>query len=1099
MKSLIFILLILFSQLSFSQEGDVTKTLTSGCGMSKTNVIPADGTICEEDIAFGMLYEMFPSLFNELLPMWGLDYVQTADGELTRDTYIGLYNGDKIFFTLFEMFFKLVAFCIVIYVVILGVSTATRLLKGEDLSDNQGGSKDNPKSWLMGAVLGGSFLIPVKNFFLGQAIVFTLGVSAISGANFVMSIFLAGNQTMFNQNSNPTRIAETSVSGTKDRHYYIADSFYRYLTRMQLCREQSAKWILASDGINVNTPEEYVNLYKCSSGSTSEPNSPYKAKSDDDYSGFAWFQGSEYKFDPINPFTTIYNKEFSGINFETRRFEGNSCKDENLNVGVIKFSCGSMQMQTIDWSGNGLFQLLSYNEIVSFFYEIDTISQVYSSEMDQQSVENMVYQKWTKAREILETALVNAWERDASSNEFTALDGKVIDEATALKQIIIDKNNRVFVDAAQKFHTHAMNSITFGGHRSLTRLNYTPNPALTTGNMGSNSGALSDINSVSTTSAFTHHFAKSAGFAKQVESAQCMDQSWDHESALLIMRFLKGESVRIDGLANPRCLDVLNAAVIEHNPTWVDLPAKELMLTARKRFNNIEKELIDNWVSTIEVFADQRRGVESSFNRVIKNDLPMAAWGRMRSQGYLAIADYAQTMSNVVVEYKRDLKMINNNFSFGDLGFETRFISWGILAENTEQIGKFPPFESGNEAFVSTDKTDGSMDEFVGSYHWIAAQEALIRSPNTITTDDINIGDVFKMISSPSTFWNRLGLDMSREGRTIEKCMDDPTMCPFPQTDPVVELSLIGHDMLDLVAKVYTVAAAGSALNQYAKISTAQGTGIKGGIKDALNAGKTKNITELISKGGQVVFGLLDVVYKILGFIMVTFAILGLLLAYLLPFLPKIYLYMGFISWLMVLVMASFSVLLWSVYWIRFTEKRDVITRAGYHYGVELMFKPTFNLIAVLFAWYFFYVVAFIIGMTIQWVWTLPLSGDSSLLRGYTDIIFVVIVIGMVYYVGLKYAYQLMDDLSGEMLEKLGVKNKKAKDGVSELIKAILYDKARSGLENVHGRTKMTGGAREANMDKLDKSNRVLNDFYKEHDRLKKQKSSPTANKGEQP
>jgi hypothetical protein len=179
------------------------------------------------------------------------------------------------------------------------------------------------------------------------------------------------------------------------------------------------------------------------------------------------------------------------------------------------------------------------------------------------------------------------------------------------------------------------------------------------------------------------------------------------------------------------------------------------------------------------------------------------------------------------------------------------------------------------------------------------------------------------------------------------------------------------------------------------------------------------------------------------------FMALGAALAYLLPLVPKIYLYLGFVSWLMVFVMASFSIMLLSLFWIRFHEKRDLIRTALLHYGIELAFKPTFNLLAVFFAAYFFYVVAFIVGGTMSFVWDLSSDKDSFLMP-YIEIIFILLVVTFVYIIGLRYVYQLMDDLAGEILSRLGVQNKKVKDKVSDFIKAILFDAAQEKTTELH-------------------------------------------------
>ena len=80
------------------------------------------------------------------------------------------------------------------------ISQGVRVLKGDDLNDASEG-KDTPMSTAGGVIAGSMFLLPYKNFFVGQMVVFSLGIGALSMANFFYSMFLSGNQAIFVQTS----------------------------------------------------------------------------------------------------------------------------------------------------------------------------------------------------------------------------------------------------------------------------------------------------------------------------------------------------------------------------------------------------------------------------------------------------------------------------------------------------------------------------------------------------------------------------------------------------------------------------------------------------------------------------------------------------------------------------------------------------------------------------------------------------------------------------------------------------------------------------------------------------------------------------------
>ena len=72
----------------------------------------------------------------------------------------------------------------------------------------------------------------------------------------------------------------------------------------------------------------------------------------------------------------------------------------------------------------------------------------------------------------------------------------------------------------------------------------------------------------------------------------------------------------------------------------------------------------------------------------------------------------------------------------------------------------------------------------------------------------------------------------------------------------------------------------------------------------------------------------------------------------------------------------------------------------------------------------------------------MPLSGEGAFgLRQILDPLFILLFVGFIYAMALKFSYNVMDEMAGELLAKLGVKNKSVKDSVGNMIKALLYDK----------------------------------------------------------
>lgn len=1045
-RAIFFIIAFSYSTLGIAQTAEVSKVGDTECATVDDKVTPANGTICEDDIAFGILYEMFPSIFNEIIPVWNLDEFTNAIGEINEQTMTGEYHGDKVFYTLFKLFYNLAVYAIAIYAAIFVASFVVRLIKGESINERRD-DKDSPKTVLGGVAIGGTFFIPYKQFFIGQLFIFTLGVCALSMANFVYSVFLAGNQSLFTQTVDPTRASALNPNQI-DRHTYIADSFYRYLTRMQICREQTAKYQLMGAGANAQTPDELLNLYSCGYGNR---DNVVRGQSDiEDYPGFTTrFLTAEQ----INTPTRYLYQDISQLLFAIKPVESNLCYvDGNY---TVDFYCGGMNLKVVNWGGSDLVELL--DDPVTLFSEIDRLSDRLTPVPSPENINAIMSDSWSRIERLLSDALIDAWDKEEELKDqgFVTVDNAVVRKGDALKSVILGSNQESFNEVASMLHLHAMNVITAGQYRMYKKAV----TAKRSGQGGRTTSRTPWSKSINNEKNITIHLEQAEIFASMSQQGQCMSYSWDTQEAIPVQKFISGEVDILDAKYNPRCLDMIKNELIEENPSWKDASQEELSQLANIRFNEIEAEFSKEWNDKVGIFASQRRAIESSYSKIIRDSVDgSGSWGKMRSQGYLSAADYAQNMTNSVNNYKSSVMRIINNFEMTTPQYGTAYVSESVLAK-FDLTEHFPEFTAGDEVLGSTSLSGGKVDPLVGPMHWISTQEHLVRQPSLSTNNNaMSMSSILDIFSAPPNYFDRLGIDLVGGEKTFEKCEENPLDCPYPLTDPVVELSLMGHDMLDKAISFYSIAfiarsgaealtAAGAKAGAITNITNnmAVNTASQSGVS-SIGFGGT--IVALLKEVG----GIADLIYKVLGGIMSVFFAMGLILAYLLPFLPKIYLYFGFITWLMVLVMASFAVFLWSIYWVRFKEKRDILKMAGYHYGVELMFKPTFNLIAVIFAWYFFYVVAFTIGASMGWVFSLPVAGEGHILRQYTDTLFIILIIGMVYFVGLKYSYQLMDDLSGEMLEKLGVRNKKIDDQMSTLLKAMLYEKAQGGLSQLHNK-----------------------------------------------
>lgn len=1085
---------ILLPLTSFAEEDAAVLTQTDCAVAEDGGVAFADGTLCEQDIAFGMLYEMFPAIFDELMPLWNLSSFSKL-GE-TQNSYqlMAEYNGSNVFFVLFDFFYDLVIACIITYVLLMFISQGVRVLKGDDLNDASEG-KDTPMSTAGGVIAGSMFLLPYKNFFVGQMVVFSLGIGALSMANFFYSMFLSGNQAIFVQTSNPARISNYTAKGdVQERHDFQADTFYRQLVRMDLCRMRSSEFTLTGMGPNAQSQEEYRNMHMCTAASPDVFTPALTWVSDGGTPPFLWYKTTRSSEGHGGVY--LYGK-LSNIAFESKATQSNACLFNGESSPDYK--CGEMDVHNPDWGSNPLVRLLDDPSVLKG--HIESLKDALHPGTPAGNIKGIIQSRWELLRSDLQDSLESAWQKaseglvdgaafDVADASVVSTDNEVVQKGDSLRAALQDNARPHFRQAAQFFHQEAMNLLMFG-----QAFSYYKDPSLYTlgaaaelggdlaGSTYTPGGLLADAasdyalageltESGVTFSGIEYHMQRARELSEIVLRGQCNNFRGYLSESENTAAFLRGEKDGFDGKSAARCVDVDAATVMEYEDGAGERDIALLRAEAEAREEELKSELDEKWRTYVSKLAAQRRAVEQSFADTVSSDGVDTWWVNLRQKGYLSAADYAQSANSVMMGYKRALKQIVNNFSIEVPSYSEEFVSKTLYTryDSTVQNVFHPLSYGGGRLLDGTSLPAGKMDPLIDSTQWLVQQESLIRENPLGVDDDTVLSQMSEMLSMPTTYLDRLGISTSLNAKTEERCLEDPKGCPFPLSDPLVELSMLGHDMVDVSTNFFMIglpAKIASGPNARDFIMSNQ----RGSVSDGSMTGFLKGAAMESVVGLVGIASIVDTIYDILSTVMTGVLLIGVGLAYMLPLIPKIYLYLNFVSWLSVVVMASFSVLLWSFFWFRMKEKRDMLRQAGFHYGIELMFKPTFSLISVIFAWYFFYVIAFAVGHGIGWMWGMPLAGNDGMIRPYFDMLMIILVICMAYFVGLHYTYQLMDDMINELMKRLGVRNIKDNDRISDFVKAMIFNHAKNAIEHAHDMANKKFGRTAAKADLMGRLN----------------------------
>jgi hypothetical protein len=568
------LLLFSFSYPTWADE-EVNELLRSSCGLDQNGEIAvANGTICERDIAFGMLYEMFPSLVDELRPIWNLSFFDAVGEAPEEQVLMGDYHGDGVFLTLFDLFYSLVILLIVVYLFLVIGQAVVRLLKGGSIF-NSGDREDDAKSWSIGAIIGGGILIPYKSFFVGPMIVFSMAIFSLSLANMFTSVFYSANQSIFEDYSTPEAMASDDISnGEWERHSFMADSYYRYMTTMALCQAETTSYKMSASS-SYDTADEYTQRYRCEmaeneSGVVMAENWNYETETPP----FAWY---EKGFSPNYGVGRYKYSSIDEIIFASRPQLSTAC--EIASERPKGHSCGGVSIVSPNWTNNPLIALL--DEPQELFDIVESMESQISSDMSGSQIAAIVTSHWTTLKKLLREALIEKAEDFAvedDDNSLVAVDNEVMDTRAALLRVL-DESARVhYQNASRMLHQTAMNSLLFGSDFGYEQIH-----AVRSGSKkkGSNEPNFDGMAS---------HLEKASELADWVRRGQCLDFQSGLENSARTLEFINGETELLSSMAIARCLDVGKGEILEYVENIKDYGTEEYRQRALERFEEIKTE-----------------------------------------------------------------------------------------------------------------------------------------------------------------------------------------------------------------------------------------------------------------------------------------------------------------------------------------------------------------------------------------------------------------------------------------------------------------------------------------------------------------------------
>tara|TARA_B100002019_G_scaffold253081_1_gene234395 strand:+ start:123 stop:3413 length:3291 start_codon:yes stop_codon:yes gene_type:complete len=237
-KTIIVSIIFLFSLSLYSE--DSTASITTNpetCGLTEDgNLKRVSGDICQEDIAFRALYDIFPSFFdNYVFKVIEFDYISEIENtnmspseETNRYIYTNLF--ENIFSTLSQLSLTFILL-IILYHLIVGIikslDSGTFLVEEKDRKNVYG-------FYLLGIFLS----LPIGNLLIIHIVLLLVFIFSIIPANLIFTYFLTGVLSGFSPNTEYNTVSENNPNYLAS--YNLLDEF----TKAKICKFNSTNYLL---------------------------------------------------------------------------------------------------------------------------------------------------------------------------------------------------------------------------------------------------------------------------------------------------------------------------------------------------------------------------------------------------------------------------------------------------------------------------------------------------------------------------------------------------------------------------------------------------------------------------------------------------------------------------------------------------------------------------------------------------------------------------------------------------------------------------------------------------------------------------------------
>lgn len=979
-------------------------TNASDCGVENSIVKFFSWDICEQDFAFRIFYKLFPDVMEEqILPIVNSTYLskvkdlETNNLEMNRAYQHSMLKIMEIMFNL-SMVFGSWLFLWHAALALLRSATEGSFL-GKEYNSTKTGIKYGVIIFLM---------LPAGNgLIIGHWLVFLLILFSIAFGNLFYGIFLnfidAGSDTA-NLNAGKNSIGtfddtaedrlaafkKYSETNSMDHNFFYGTEMAKKLTKASVCKIRTEQFILENNlsKLNNSNAAEY---YQCSSEKSSQSqilNRPLSGSSFVDTGGVF----TSYRTTETNIKNGSSNVSFtSGVRFG-KNIQGFSC----LNMeGIYSYSCGELTVSVPNITDSDTISLMNS---VGFYDTYTSISSNITSnyKASSTSVSNTAAAGW----ESISSRLVEKLAKNVNGKK----------QLTPSDEVII-KN------IAYVYHQLLLNDAMVG-------------VAAISGN---------NIIAPSTNIALVNNFKNTTNAAGFILDAYCIKNQENIKGSKNLITFLNDFKPSNEKNMTTSCLKLIGSKPngfwgIEFDQDKAGVAAAAVEINEK---TNLAKELLLDVVLDVQY---KREGLELSLFKSLKSVSKMSLTAQMRKVGFASAGGF---MLKIIKDKDIDnkfMRSLQNSIGFNDSNVDTKFIGSETSASTSNLPSSLNNANFADISFVYgnvvNDFTSGRKDLRMTDISPIVSSVYDDSLSQAGRSDDY-VNSILTLISDPfSSFKTAIGVKAGADSYEdiVKKCMTDIKLCPIPLENPIKGLSDYGHTLIaastNLMATSVLLSFTKYAAVNYktSKLLREKGGAVSTGNKlDAVADKAASNfklgpIAGFLAKSFNLAESLLN---AMMGIFLLLLSV-GVFLAYIIPLVPFMMFTFAFLSWVTICLLSLFIAPMWIIFNLKMTEERNgnsEMYRSGYNIAMQILFRPSLLVIALVMGWGIFILAFLILNLTITpFIYGVLLSdGGSFSLVGMLSGLMIILTYGILVYVIIKFVFNMMYEITNKMFQAMNV------------------------------------------------------------------------------